>query len=390
MEVIIITIEFHNGLSIIESLGQKGILTNVIDVTDERKPYMLCSKYVKQGWKCKTNEEAISILLNEFKGDGDKALVISCSDDATAILDKYFDELKERYILPLTSLHGQQENIMSKQFMTNLAQSVGMKVPEHWLVENGHEIPQDIIYPCITKAISSVAGTKIDNIRVCDDYDELSSFIKSSGHSSSLQIQRYIDKAYEFQFLGCSFDDGNDILISGRTHIDRPNGRENTFFLRFGKVENELKPLESKVREFIAQTKYNGPFSVEFLHGKDGVDYFTEMNFRNDGNAYSQTCAGINIPYIMYLYYSGGDYKSEIKKSEIHDIYMVPEFEYLMFKLKGEFSWKEWYRNMKKANCYNTYFKDDRGLYCRFLLNHVTGFVRRRFARIVRGIVSKK
>ena len=41
MEVVIITIEYHNGLSIIESLGQKGILTNVIDVTDEPKPYML-------------------------------------------------------------------------------------------------------------------------------------------------------------------------------------------------------------------------------------------------------------------------------------------------------------------------------------------------------------
>ena len=41
MEVVIITIEFHNGLSIIESLGQKGILTNVIDVTNEPKPYML-------------------------------------------------------------------------------------------------------------------------------------------------------------------------------------------------------------------------------------------------------------------------------------------------------------------------------------------------------------
>lgn len=58
------------------------------------------------------------------------------------------------------------------------------------------------------------------------------------------------------------------------------------------------------------------------------------MNFRNDGNAYCQTCAGMNVPYIMYLYYSGGDYKTELEKSEIHSIYMVPEFEYLQFKLK--------------------------------------------------------
>lgn len=384
MEVIIITIEFHNGLSIIESLGQKGILTNVIDVTDEPQPYMLCSKFVKQGWKCKTNEDAISILLNDFKGDGEKALLVSCSDDATAMLDKHYDELKDRFILPLTSFHGHQEEIMSKQYMTTLAQKIGMNIPETWLLEKDQDIPKDIIYPCITKAISSVVGTKIDNIRVCNNYEELKSFVDSSGHSATLQVQRFIDKAFEFQFLGCSFNDGNEIVISGRTHIDRPNGRENTFFLRFDKVEKELIPLENKVREFISATRYNGPFSVEFLRDKNGKDYFTEMNFRNDGNAYCQTCAGINVPYIMYLYYSGGDYKTELEKSEIHSIYMVPEFEYLQFKLKGEFGWKEWFQNMKKANCYNTFFRNDKGVYIQFLLNHISGFVRRRLNRLIK------
>ncbi len=384
MEVIIITIEFHNGLSIIESLGQKGILTNVIDVTDEPKPYMLCSKFVKQGWKCKTNEDAISILLNDFKGDGEKALLVSCSDDATAMLDKHYDELKDRFILPLTSFHGHQEEIMSKQYMTTLAQKIGMNIPETWLLEKDQDIPKDIIYPCITKAISSVVGTKIDNIRVCNNYEELKSFVNSSGHSATLQVQRFIDKAFEFQFLGCSFNDGNEIVISGRTHIDRPNGRENTFFLRFDKVEKELIPLENKVREFISATRYNGPFSVEFLRDKNGKDYFTEMNFRNDGNAYCQTCAGINVPYIMYLYYSGGDYKTELEKSEIHSIYMVPEFEYLQFKLKGEFGWKEWFQNMKKANCYNTFFRNDKGVYIQFLLNRISGFVRRRLNRLIK------
>ena len=61
---------------------------------------------------------------------------------------------------------------------------------------------------------------------------------------------------------------------------------------------------------------------------------------------------------------------------------MCPEFEYLQFKLRGEFGWGEWYKNMKKADCYNTYFKNDKALYIQFLVNHVTGFVRRRFNRI--------
>ena len=132
------------------------------------------------------------------------------------------------------------------------------------------------------------------------------------------------------------------------------------------------------------ETRYNGPFSVEFLRDKNGTDYFTEMNFRNDGNAYCQTCAGINVPYIMYLYYSGGDYKAELRKSYVHQIYMVPEIRYLQYKLSGEFGWKEWYRNMKKANCYTTYFKQDKAVFRQFLLNRISGFVRRRLNRLIK------
>ena len=122
---------------------------------------------------------------------------------------------------------------------------------------------------------------------------------------------------------------------------------------------------------------------MEFLHDKKGNNYFTEMNFRNDGNAYCQTCAGMNIPYIMYLFYSGGDYKSEIKNSKVRKIYMVPEFEYLEFKLKGEFGWKEWYGNMRKANCYNTFFKEDKAPFLQMIKNRMNGFLKRRIGKYV-------
>lgn len=106
------------------------------------------------------------------------------------------------------------------------------------------------------------------------------------------------------------------------------------------------------------------------------------MNFRNDGNAYCQTCAGINVPYIMYLYYSGGDYKAELRKSYVHQIYMVPEITYLLCKKSGEFGWKEWYRNMKKANCYTTYFKQDKAVFRQLILNIIRKIILKRVRRI--------
>lgn len=388
MEVLIITVEFHNALSLIESLGPKGIYTNLIVVTDNNDPYLLHSKYVKKGWVCRTNEEFIPILLHEFEGNGTKTLLISCSDDATVVLDKHYDELKDNYYLPLTAFHGRQEELMSKQYMTSLAEEVGLNVPRSWLIQNGKSLPNNIEYPCITKPISSVAGSKEDNIRVCENSKELMNFLESGSHADVIQIQKYIDKEFEYQFMGCSFDDGNEILISGRTHIVRPNGRENVFFLRFDRVEPELKEVELKVRDFIRRVKHNGPFSVEFLQDKQGANFFMEMNMRNDGNAYCQTCGGMNIPYIMYLYYSGGDYKSEIGNSKVHEIYMVPEFEYLLFKLKGEFGWKEWFRNMRKADCCNTYFKNDKAPFLHFIKPHLVNFVKKRVRTLFGKVTS--
>lgn len=40
----------------------------------------------------------------------------------------------------------------------------------------------------------------------------------------------------------------------------------------------------SKVNDFIKRIGYSGLFSVEFLRGQDGNNYFLEINMRNDGN----------------------------------------------------------------------------------------------------------
>ena len=171
---------------------------------------------------------------------------------------------------------------------------------------------------------------------------------------------KFISKEYEFQFLGCSLNSGEHVIISGRTHIDRPNGIDNTFFLKFDKVESEYNDVLSKAKEFIRRTSYSGTFSIEFLKDKNnGEYYFTETNFRNDGNAICQTSAGMNVPYIYYLYYSGGDWEIELSNSEVHTTYLMPEIYYFKCLLKREFSFSEWWKNYKKTTCFISYFKGD-------------------------------
>ena len=357
-KVLVIGADHHNTLGIVESLGLKGIYSYVIIVADIKNSFVLKSKYIAKGWICRTPEDVVEEMLSHFSDTINRTIVYSSYDNVSSVLDAASNRLSPYFILPVTNEPGSLGHKMSKEYMSELARQVGLNVPKTWLVSDG-KIPNDVEYPCITKAISSVEGSK-KNICICHTSDELADFFKKSDHCPIIQIQKFISKEYEFQFLGCSLNNGEHVIMSGRTHIDRPNGIDNTFFLKFDKVEQEFNDTLTKAKEFIKRTGYSGTFSIEFLKDKNnGNYYFTETNFRNDGNAICQTSAGINIPYIYYLYYSGKDWELELNNSSIKTTYLMPEIYYFKCLLKREFSFKEWWRNLRKTTCFITYFKGD-------------------------------
>lgn len=356
--VLVVGGDHHNTLGIIESLGQKGVCLYVILHVKNEYNYVLKSKYIKAGWICHTVEEVLSCMMTNFTDKEHKTIVFPSADDIACLMDENYHRLKECFIIPNAQEQGRINHLINKDEMVQLAQSVGLNVPKSWIIEND-EIPYDIEYPCITKAISSVAGSK-SNLKVCRTENELKSFLLSNGRCSVILIQKYIDKAFEFQFMGCSMYETNEVIIPGRSCLDRPKEINNEFFLEYDKCDDTYKDCLRKTEQFIKETKYSGLFSVEYLRDKNGVDYFMEMNFRNDGNSICVTDSGTNLPYLWYLYYSGGDYKEELNQSTIRKIYWQPEFWYFSYIFSGEISWKEWYRNLRRTNSYSNYFKNDK------------------------------
>ncbi len=366
-KVLVVGGDHHNTLGVIESFGQKGIRPYVILYTPYHKCYVPHSKYVESGWSCSEEYELIACISSNFNEKDNKTVIVATNDIVADILDRHFEELKDICYIPTVIPAGELNRIMSKEYMSHLAKEVGLNVPQTWILENS-EIPSSIDYPVITKAISSVQGSKA-NIKVCYNADDLRAFISHQQECSIIQIQRYIEKEFEFQLLGVSLNAGEEVLIPGRTHIVRPKGLDNTFFLSFDKLEVSHDLLVKQSIEFIRRTGYSGPFSIEFLRDRNtGLDYFTEMNFRNDGNAYVVTAAGTNIPYIYYLSLTGGDYKKEIKESCVNKTYMAPEFYYFTRMLVGEVPFIEWLRNMRKCNCCTTFFKNDKRAFLYFFL----------------------
>ena len=379
---LVIGTDHHNTLGVVESLGQKGIKPDVIITKSDGSPssFVLTSKYINNGYVCHV-EDVVRFVKEEYpRSKEGKAIVVTTSDTTAATLDDYYDELSKFLVLPGTGKEGELRYWMSKKNMMALAVKVGLNVPKTIVVKKG-ERAENVTFPCMTKSISSLLGGK-SNISVCFNQKELDAFLENQKKYPGIQVQQLIDKDFEFQFLGYSLESGEEIIIPGRTHIDRPKGFDNTFYLKFLEIDESFNNTLAKAKDFIRQTHYSGPFSIEFIRDKKGVDYFLEMNFRNDGNAICMTASGTNTPYIWYLYNTGGDYKKEMEQSTFTPVTMMPEEPYFFNMLRREVTIGEWLRNIRNTTQFATYFKEDNKPFKTYLKMEIGKYVSKYFKKL--------
>lgn len=346
-----------NTLGVIESLGLKKVFTWLILLGKSDNIFVCKSKFVKKTTVCESEEELLSCLQAYKNSLPSRLTVITTNDKAACMIDHHYDELKQWYNIPNAQSKGRINNLVDKTEQAKLASTIGLMTPKTWVYQGGI-LSDGVEFPCITKAETSLEGDKTLQ-KIFKERDSLITFLKGCGQERML-IQKYIDKQFEFQFLGLSLEGGDRVIIPGRTHIVRPNGIQNGFFLEYFPVEEGMQETLTKTKEFIKATKYEGLFSVEFLHDASGVDFFTEMNFRNDGNSICVTKAGINLPYIWYLYGSRNPINESYENINFSTVYLLPEAKYFGSLLTREISFGEWIHNVRKANCYYLHFKGDR------------------------------
>ena len=346
----------HNTLGIIRGLGIKGICPDAYIITKTGSAGSVKSKYINKTIIFEDEQKMLVHLLATASSYKDKVVLYAAGDAVSAIIDKNYDRLKDTYVFFNAS--GTLHEWMNKEKMSSLAASLGMNVPQHFVHKVGETLPDNIDFPCITKAISSIEGDKSDTT-ICQNRDELENFLSTPNLCPLIQIEKFIKKELEFQFIGVSLNGGETIVIPGHSHIDRPNGIQNTYFFNYIANDETFADTLEKAKAFIKATGYSGHFSVEFLRGVDGRDYFLEMNFRNDGNAICVIDSGFNIPYIWYLWATGGDYMSEIKNSTFKPVCYCPEMFYVLQCAYGEVPFFTLVRDLFRANSFTNYYKGD-------------------------------
>lgn len=360
-EIIVIGSEHHNTLGVIRSLGERGLRPNVITVNASRSSFVKKSRYINHFFQVNKPEGIIDCLLEHFSNSDNKNIVIACYDEVFAVIDNNRNELKNYFILPGSDEQGKVFSIMDKQVMTDFAKELGIVVPSSKVVTGVGDF-SNISFPCITKPLFSNPNSK-SQICICNSGKELAEYF-SLYPDMTIQVQDFVDKAFEFQLIGCSTS--KEVIVPGYSTILRPCKGSNTSFLRYSPISDDLKSAVDLCNAFITSIGYKGLFSMEFLRGKDGKDYFLETNFRNDGNSISVLEGGVNLPYIWYLDCLGVDYSSELH--QVNDVYIMPEFSETKLLFTKQISLIEYITDIRLTNRFMDYDKNDSSPFWKELL----------------------
>ena len=213
----------HNALGVVRALGRRGYKVELISIGNLRINYIASSKYVSKHHALADVKELASYLLyRDTKKE--KEIVISCADAVTEYLNLHYDRLSDRYILPGVKQPGKMVDLMTKTTMIEMAAKHGIIAPHIWKLPEDKEL---VTFPCITKSYLSSHGGKAD-IVICRSHAELDGFL--GGNTDNVFVQSYIKKKEEVQFIGCSLNGGEEIIIPGRTKVLRSQPNTNTVF----------------------------------------------------------------------------------------------------------------------------------------------------------------
>lgn len=319
-KVIIIGQNYNTSLGLIKSVGEGGLKCSTLKFRKNssfiRTLFQvilspdLCSKYVDE-WVAlprEPEEKLINGLIENFGDKICKKVILPADDYCSLILDKNFQLLSDYFFIPhITNCNHSLGYYMDKQNQKVIAGNCGINIARAWSVtickDEKPLIPENLIYPCITKPQSSV-GLPKSYIQKCNNEEELKNLLNSFSEETSCEIliEEYVEVEEEFTIPGIS--DGVNVLIPSFLKKKVIGTGSHKGVTICGKVEESslYKDECSKLVLLMKSIGYNGVFDIEMLKSGNKF-YLNEINFRNGAAGYSLTKSGINLPsiYVNYL-----------------------------------------------------------------------------------------
>lgn len=354
---IVFAIDHYNPLGIVRSLGREGIFPDVISVKGKAQ-LMAKSKYVSKIHEVNSVEKGYKVLLKEYGNySSDCKPIIYCSDDKTiGYLDLHYDEIKSKFILFNAGAQGRINEYMDKFNILMCAKKNGLKTLKAQVCKHG-EIPEDLEYPVITKAISPNVGGWKSDVHICYSSDELKSAYESI-KAEAVLLQKYIDKKNEYCLEGFSINNGKNVCVTIASTYNYLITGYYSPYMTVKNMNNEV--IRKCLQGMFSDMGFEGIFEAEFLIDQNDEIYFSEINFRNSTWSWASTIAGMNIPIIWGESMLSGRIPDNLYKA-IPDNFvgMVEPIDYGKRVDTGKITAAEWLADFKDADVTYYYDKDD-------------------------------
>ena len=358
--------EHYNPLGIIRSLGEEGICVDAVIIKGPR-PLASKSKYINKLWIVDNLEQGYQLIIDKYADVNEKKFLLTGGDNTTSFLDMHYDEIKDYFFFQNANEQGRITYFMDKNNINQLAIKHGFKVLKTYLTPKG-VIPENIVYPVITKSSSSNAGGKSD-VFICNNDDELLEAFKQIT-SEEVLIQKYIKKKNELCLDGLSVNKGQDVIVTMGTDYkyilaDSYSQYMNMFTY---KDENVLE----KIRGMLAEIMYDGIFTVEFLRDQDDELYFLEVNLRNSGWSYASTCVGMNLPMIWSKAMVDGKIDKKVLKDIPNGCTAMADLDDFRVRVRRQkMNIIKWFREFRKCTVVFYYNSKDKMPLISFLFHRI-------------------
>lgn len=345
--IVFVSKDHYNPVGIVRTLGEAGIKPIVVVVRSE--PQLVTkSKYVKKKHIVNNSDEGLRLIIDQYaKSKEEKSFILTGDDVTVSLLDQHYNELKDYFYFYNAGEAGRVRRYMNKDEICSLATKHGFKIPRTWKVKSG-EIPEDIEYPIMTKAIHSFGDEWKNIVFICNNDEELLEAYKKV-KSDSLLIQEYIKKVDEQSYEGFSVNHGKDVVFTVQNnevyHIPDK-------YAPFWKNKNvDDREFIKQASAMIQEIGFEGIFEFEFMVGSDGTLYFLEINFRNTVNGWETTVAGMpGVTLWCRSMLDGKIVDGWYKKIPEGFTTMAECFDYDVRVKSGMISKSEWKKQYKAAN----------------------------------------
>ena len=154
---IVVGEEHYTPLGVIRSLGENGIEPVAIILRNERFMPKIASKskYIGKLHIVDSYDEVYEILMQEYSKEKNKPFVIPCDDIIVGKLDQKYNDLKNLFYIQNAGIQGRICEYEKKEKLNALALKNGMNVAKTWVLGEKGKVPEDVVYPVITKPFES-------------------------------------------------------------------------------------------------------------------------------------------------------------------------------------------------------------------------------------------